>query len=112
MERNHRPTFEAENPQAGAQIVASIATIRKHREIAAAILDAVDIANRSFRTVAQGDVVVEIDQIAEGFRAEFDLMAYAAVSSVGLHAGREWWQTPALRGWPGQGQTEWHRKRQ
>ena len=59
----HRATFEPDNPQPGAQIVAPAATVWKHRETPATLLDAVDIADRALRTVTHGNVVAEIDQI-------------------------------------------------
>ena|ERR1035438_5487532 len=59
QERNHGATFETENPEAAAQVVAPDAALRKHRKIAATILDAVDVANRAFSAVTQGYVVAE-----------------------------------------------------
>jgi hypothetical protein len=55
LERNHGASFETENPQAGAQIIALVAAIRKYRKTATTVLDSVDIANRALRAVVQGD---------------------------------------------------------
>ena len=46
LQRNHGAAFEAENPSAGAEIVAPYSAVRKHRKIAATILDAVCAATQ------------------------------------------------------------------
>jgi len=66
------------------------AAIWKDYKVVAALLDALDIADRAFGAVPQCDVVVEVDQIAQRFRAEFNPVTHAASSLVDQRGGREW----------------------
>jgi len=106
LERNHRTAFEADSSQTGAQIIPPVAAIRKYRKAAAISFDAVDVADCTLSAVVQSDVIIKIDQIAEGLRTEINPMAHGAASSVDRHGGLEWSQTPVPRELRGPGRTE------
>ena len=89
MECDYGTSFEAENPQTWSEVVAPNPAVGKRPKVSATLLDSIDVPDCAFRAVAPSDVVVQIDQIAEGLRAEFNLVAHA-VSSTDPHAAREW----------------------
>jgi hypothetical protein len=68
LERDYSTALKAENSQTRTKIVALAAAIWKDYKVVAALLDALDIADRAFGAVPRCDVVVEVDQIAQRFR--------------------------------------------
>jgi hypothetical protein len=87
-QRDYGTAFKPHNPQSGTQVIAADSSVGKYRKGSAGILDTFDVTHRSFGTIAERDEVVEVDQIAERFRAEFNSSVHA-VSSADRHASRE-----------------------
>jgi hypothetical protein len=68
-------------------------------------------SNRAFSTVARGNIVIEVDQMAERLRAEFNPVVHATSCSGDRSAGREWWQRLAPREWRDLVSIAWYRRR-
>lgn len=60
------------------RIVTAGSALRKIGQVAAGGFDAVDVADRTFGAGFRGNVIVDIQQIGQRFRAEDDLMAHWA----------------------------------